>query len=59
MPFNFVSQCPAISIPFGFDDQALPIGVQVVGRRYDDLTTLRIGKALETAAGGGYKRPPL
>jgi Asp-tRNA(Asn)/Glu-tRNA(Gln) amidotransferase A subunit family amidase len=59
LPFNFVSQCPAISVPFGFDDQALPIGVQVVGRRYDDLTTLRIGKALEAATGGGYKRPPL
>lgn len=59
LPFNFVSQCPAISVPFGFDDQALPIGVQVVGRRYDDLTTLRIAKALETATGGGYKRPPL
>jgi Asp-tRNA(Asn)/Glu-tRNA(Gln) amidotransferase A subunit family amidase len=59
LPFNFVSQCPAISVPFGFDDQALPIGVQVVGRRYDDLTTLRIGRALETATGGGYKRPPL
>jgi Asp-tRNA(Asn)/Glu-tRNA(Gln) amidotransferase A subunit family amidase len=58
LPFNFVSQCPALSVPFGFDNEGLPVGVQIVGRRYDDLTPLRIGKVLEAAI-GGHKQPPL
>lgn len=46
-PFNFVPQCPVISLPSGVDRNGLPIGVQVVGRRYDDLTVLRMAKAIE------------
>lgn len=55
--FNLVSQCPALSVPVGFA-AGLPVGLQVVGRRYDDLTALRIGAALEDAR-GPYPRPPL
>lgn len=59
LPFNFVSQCPALSVPFGFDSDDLPVGVQVVARRYDDVTALRVGKALEEANSTAHARPPV
>ena len=58
-PFNFVSQCPVLSVPSGFTSGGLPTGVQIVGRRYDDLGVLRIGAALEAALGLGTRRPPI
>jgi Asp-tRNA(Asn)/Glu-tRNA(Gln) amidotransferase A subunit family amidase len=45
-PFNLVGQCPAISIPCGNTVDDLPIGLQIVGRRFDDLTVLRLGAEL-------------
>ncbi len=56
-PFNLISQCPALSVPCGFAD-GMPVGLQVVGRRFTDLTALRIGAALEEAR-GAYPRAPL
>lgn len=38
---------PAASVCFGFDARHLPIGVQVIGRRFDDHGVLQICKALE------------
>ena len=46
-PFNFVPQCPVISVPSGRTSDGLPTGVQVVGRRFDDGTVLRVAKAIE------------
>ena len=46
IPFNVISRCPALQVPSGLLD-GLPTGLQVVGRRYDDATVLRIGAALE------------
>jgi len=48
IPFNIISRCPALQLPSGMAD-GLPTGLQVVGRRYDDATALRIGAALEQA----------
>jgi Asp-tRNA(Asn)/Glu-tRNA(Gln) amidotransferase A subunit family amidase len=45
-PFNFVAQCPAISIPSGLTRDGLPVGVQVVARRFADLDALRIAATL-------------
>lgn len=45
-PFNMVAQCPALSVPCGFSD-GLPLGVQIVARRFQDGTALQIGRALE------------
>jgi Asp-tRNA(Asn)/Glu-tRNA(Gln) amidotransferase A subunit family amidase len=45
--FNNVSPCPALSVPSGFTGDGLPTGLQIVGRRFDDLTVLDIGTALE------------
>ena len=44
--FNQTGQ-PALSLPFGHDAKNRPIGVQVVGRRLDDLGVLQVGAALE------------
>ena len=49
---------PAMSVPFGMSSDGLPIGVQLVGRHFDELTVLRAAKALEDRA-GGYRRPPV
>ena len=57
--FNLVSQCPALSVPSGFTSDGLPTALQIVGRRFDDLTALRIGAALEAARPWAGKRPPV
>lgn len=57
--FNFVSQCPAFSVPCGFGSDGLPIGLQIVGRRFDDLGALRVGAALERALPWVDRRPAL
>jgi Asp-tRNA(Asn)/Glu-tRNA(Gln) amidotransferase A subunit family amidase len=46
-PFNLVSPCPALSVPSGFTCDGLPTGLQIVGRRHDDVSVLEIGAALE------------
>ena len=38
---------PAISVPFGWSSGGLPIGVQLVGRHFDELTVLRTARVLE------------
>lgn len=45
-PFNFTGQ-PAASIPAGFSKDELPVGMQIVGRHYDDVGVLRISKAFQ------------
>jgi amidase len=49
---------PAISVPAGFTDEGLPVGVQIVGRYRDDLNVLKIAHAFEQATGFGQRRPP-
>lgn len=51
IPFNLTGS-PAISVPFARSAEGLPIGVQLVGRRFEDETVLRLGTAIEGAAGG-------
>jgi amidase len=51
--------CPAISVPAGFTDDGLPVGIQVVGRYRDDLGVLKMAYAFEQATGFGLKRPPV
>ena len=38
---------PAISVPCGFDSKNLPIGVQVIGKHFDEETVLRVGEFIE------------
>ena len=56
--FNFVSQCPAFSVPSGFTADGLPTAMQIIGRRFDDNGVLRIGAALERVRPWAGKRPP-
>jgi Asp-tRNA(Asn)/Glu-tRNA(Gln) amidotransferase A subunit family amidase len=46
MPFNFSEQ-PAISVPAAMSSAGLPIGVQIVGRRFDDVGVLSLAAAFE------------
>jgi Asp-tRNA(Asn)/Glu-tRNA(Gln) amidotransferase A subunit family amidase len=55
--FNNVPQCPALSVPAGFTRAGLPVGLQIVGRRFDELGVLRIGKALERIRPWSGRRP--
>ena len=50
---------PAISVPCGFTDDGLPVGVQIVGRQHDDLGVLRLAHAFEKVNGAGRRRPPM
>jgi aspartyl-tRNA(Asn)/glutamyl-tRNA(Gln) amidotransferase subunit A len=58
MPFN-VTGNPALAIPAGFSKTGLPLGMQIVGRAFDEPTVLRIGAAYEAAAGWIGRRPSL
>ena len=42
---------PAISVPAGLDAQGLPLGLQVIGRNFDEETVFAVGRAIERAAG--------
>lgn len=57
-PFN-MSGNPAASIPCGFTAAGLPVGLQIVGRRFDDLGTLQLSMAFERLAGLSAARPAL
>ncbi len=46
LPFN-MSEQPAASIDCGRTHAGLPIGLQIVGRRHDDLTVLQVARAWE------------
>ena len=54
-----VTGLPAISVPGGFSESGLPIGVQIVGKPRGDLELLRIARAFETATEHGLRSPNL
>jgi aspartyl-tRNA(Asn)/glutamyl-tRNA(Gln) amidotransferase subunit A len=50
VPWN-MAENPAISINGGYDKAGFPIGVQIVGRRFDDIGVLGMAKAFESLRG--------
>jgi Asp-tRNA(Asn)/Glu-tRNA(Gln) amidotransferase A subunit family amidase len=48
MLFNQTGQ-PAASVCCGFDERGLPIGMQIVGQRFDDLGVLQMASFFEAA----------
>ncbi|MCL4852724.1 MAG: amidase [Bryobacteraceae bacterium] len=50
---------PALSMPCGFTESGLPLGLQIVGRPFEEGVILRVGTALEGATEFHTRRPPL
>ncbi|HKJ09065.1 MAG TPA: amidase [Gammaproteobacteria bacterium] len=57
-PFNMTGQ-PAISVPCGFTEAGLPIGLQIVAARHKDDLVLRAAHAYQTACPLTDRRPTL
>lgn len=58
MPFNVTGQ-PALSIPCGFDERGLPVGLQIAGRPFAEELLCAIGKRAEELIGYGTPLPPM
>ncbi len=50
---------PAASVPAGFTDDGLPVGIQIVGRAQHDFAVLQLAHAFEQATGFGKRRPAI
>ena len=50
---------PALSLPCGFSKEGLPIGVQIMGRYFEESTLLNMAYAFEQASGILHKKPDL
>lgn len=46
---------PAVSIPCGFDSQGLPLGLQIVGKPWDEITVLRLAYQYQMTSGYGKR----
>ena len=55
--FITVTGLPAISVPAGFTEDGLPVGVQIVGRHHDEFGVLQLAHAFEQATGFWKSRP--
>jgi aspartyl-tRNA(Asn)/glutamyl-tRNA(Gln) amidotransferase subunit A len=50
---------PALSLPCGFDSEGLPIGMQIIGKHFDESTVLAIAYAYEQSMDWGKRKPDL
>ena len=50
---------PALAVPCGFSAAGLPLSLQIIGRRFDDATVLRVGHAYEQATDWHRRRPAI
>ncbi|MBQ17174.1 MAG: amidase [Planctomycetaceae bacterium] len=55
--FITVTGLPAISVPLGFTDDGLPVGLQIVGRHHDDFGVLQLAYAVQQATATWSRRP--
>jgi aspartyl-tRNA(Asn)/glutamyl-tRNA(Gln) amidotransferase subunit A len=58
VPFNLAG-LPALSVPFSFSSEQLPINVQLVSKWFDEATILRLGQLIESATGAHNRHPNL
>ena len=56
--FATLTGCPVISVPVGFNQDGLPMGMQIIGRNHADLEVLRLAYAYEQATQWVSKHPP-
>ncbi len=57
-PINYLG-LPSLSIPSGFTRKGLPVGLQLIGRSFDEATILRIGAAFQRATDFHERVPQL
>jgi aspartyl-tRNA(Asn)/glutamyl-tRNA(Gln) amidotransferase subunit A len=50
---------PALIVPGGFDEHGLPIGVQIIGRPFDEATLFRVGAAFQSVTDYHKRVPPI
>ena len=50
---------PALSVPCGFDPDGLPVGMQLIGRPFDEATLFRVGAAYQALSDFHIKAPPI
>ena len=55
-PWNLLG-LPAVVVPCGVSRDGLPVSIQIVGRRFDDATVLRIARAYERVTDWHRRRP--
>jgi len=55
--WNLTGQ-PVAAVPWDFDGDGLPLGVQLVGRPYDEATLLSLSAQIEAARPWAHRRPP-
>ncbi len=53
-----MSGCPALAVPAGFNNQGLPIGIQVVAPNNADFACLQLANAYDVATNWAARRPP-
>jgi amidase len=56
VPFNLTGH-PAVVIPIGQTQNGLPIGMQIVGKRWQDMELLAIAQEIDQVV-GRFQRPP-
>jgi aspartyl-tRNA(Asn)/glutamyl-tRNA(Gln) amidotransferase subunit A len=58
LPGSLAGIC-GLNVPCGFDERGLPIGLQIMGRAFDEATVLRVGHAYEQATEWHQRRPDI
>ncbi len=53
-----MSGCPALSVPAGFNDRGLPMGIQIVGPNHAEMACMQLAHAYDQATNWVSKRPP-
>jgi aspartyl-tRNA(Asn)/glutamyl-tRNA(Gln) amidotransferase subunit A len=54
-----LSGLPSLTVPCGFSGAGLPIGLQIIGRPFDEASVLQIGQAYQAATDWATRRPAL
>jgi aspartyl-tRNA(Asn)/glutamyl-tRNA(Gln) amidotransferase subunit A len=50
---------PSLAVPCGFDDDGLPVGMQIIGRPFDESRLFRVGAAFQEATDFHTRAPAL
>jgi len=58
IPVNLAG-LPGVSIPAGFTQTGLPVGLQIIGKAFDEATVLRVARAYEAATAWHERKPEL